>query len=169
MHIILNVHSSDAHFNGNCDYAIVELTPARAELVRSRVALARQVRQQDSDLYELCFFGSPAEFFDHSILDACQNAAASGPDPDQAARDWLTAFEQTEYAVVPAGVDFIAHEAQRTESDHVVLRVSGSSRRPEFVIAWTASPKNSDIDVSTADFPFTTMEELLAATDQSAA
>jgi hypothetical protein len=73
MHIILNTHSSHAEYNADCDYAIVELTPALAEEIRRRVALASEARQQDSDLYELYFWGSTAEFFDHAILDTCQD------------------------------------------------------------------------------------------------
>jgi len=166
MHIILNAHSSNEHYNGDCDYAIVDLTPALAEQIRRRVALARQAGQQDDDLYELYFWGSTAEFYDHSILDACEEAAAAAhvPDPDQAARDWLADFEQREYAVVPEGVDFTAHEAQRTEVDQMVVRCSPSSHRPEFEIAWTASPKHSDVYVTTCELPLTAMEELLAAT-----
>ena len=167
MHIILNAHSSDENYNGNCQYAIVDLTPALAERIRRRVALACQAGQQDDDLYELYFWGSTAEFYDNNILDACQDAAAAtahGPDLDQVARDWLTGFEGREYAVVPEGVDFTAHEAQRTEFDQVIIRCSPSSHRPEVEIAWTASPKHSDVTVTTCELPLKAMEELLAAT-----
>ncbi len=165
MHLILNAHSSDENYNGDCDYAIVDLTPALAEEIRRRVALARQAGQQDNDLYELYFWGSTADFYDHNILDACQEAAAaaSGPDPDQAARDWLDDFERREYAAVPAGIDFTVHEAQRTECDQVIIRCSPSSHRPEFEIAWTTIPRHSDVYVTTCDLPLTAMEELLAA------
>ncbi len=171
MHLILNAHSSNPHYNSDCDYAIVELTPALAERIRSRVALASEARQQDSDLWEIYFWGSTAEFFDHNILEACQDAvvAAGGPDPNQAALDWLTSFEGREYAVVPDGVDLNAHEPQRTECDQMIIQVSPSSLRREFSIIWTASPKHSDIDVTTGELPLAAMEELLAATAQPAA
>jgi hypothetical protein len=166
MHIIFAVHSSHEEYNADCDYAIVDLTPALAEQIRRRVALARQAGQQDNDLYELYFWGGTAQFYDHNILEACQDAAAtaaSGPDPDQAARDWLADFEQREYAVVPEGVDFNAHEAQRTEVDQMIVRCSPSPHRPEFEIAWTASPKHSDVYITTSELPLTAMEDLLAA------
>lgn len=169
-YLILNAHSSDENFNGDCDYAVVELTPALATQIRRRVALARKAGQQDSDLWEIYFWGSTAEFFDHEVLDACQEAvAATGKRRrSKAARDWLTAFEQREYAVVPAGVDLNAHEAQRTECDQMIVRCSPSSNRPEFQIAWTAIPKHSDVDVTTGELPLKVMEELLAATAQHA-
>lgn len=130
MYLIFNTHSSNEHYNGDCDYAIVDLTPALAAQVRHRVAPARQAGQQDDDLNELYFWGSTAQFYDHNVLEICQDAAAAaahGADPDQAARDWLTDFEQREYAVVPEGVDFAAHEAQRTEVDQMIVRCSPSS------------------------------------------
>jgi hypothetical protein len=133
-------------YNGGCDYAIVDLTPQLAERIRRRVTLASEAGQQDNDLYELYFWGGSAEFFDHDVLDGCQNAvaAAGGPDPYLAARDWLADFEGREYAVVPAGVDLNAYEAQRTECDLMIIQVSRSSPRTEFSIIWTASPKHAD-------------------------
>ena len=75
MNIILTTHSSNEPYNGDCDYAVVELTPALIEQIRSRVALARNAGQEDSDLYELYFWGSTSEFYGHAIVDACQEAA----------------------------------------------------------------------------------------------
>ena len=166
MHLILNTHSSNEHYNGDCDYAIVELTLALAERIRNRTALAGEARQHDSDLWELYFWGSTAEFFDHNIVDACQEAiaAAGGPDPDQAARDWLADFEGRDYAVVPDGVNLDVHEAQRTECDQMIIQVSPSPLRMEFSIIWTATPKHSDVDVTTSEMPLAVMEELLAVT-----
>ena len=127
--------------------------------------MAREARQQDSDLYELYFWGSPAQFYDQDILDACQEAIAAvgGRKRKRAARDRLADFERQEYAVVPDGVDFNAHEAQRTECGQAILRVSPASHQPEFEIAWTAIPKHSDVYVTTHDLPLKVMEELLAA------
>ncbi len=171
MHLILNAHSSNEHYNGNCDYAIVELTPALVKRIHRRVAVARQAAKQDSDLYELYFWGSSAEFFDHNILDACQEAVTTTGRRrrDRAARDWLDAFEGREYAVVPDGVDLNAHEAQRTECDQMIIRISRCSPREEFSIIWTASPKYADLDVTTSELPLAAMEELLATTAQPAA
>ncbi|MGA2255890.1 MAG: hypothetical protein ABSG53_14685 [Thermoguttaceae bacterium] len=163
MYLILNAHSSNEHYNAGCDYAVVDLTPALAEQIRSRVALARKARQKDADLWELYFWGGTPDFHDHAILDACQDAAAaSGLDPDNADCDWLTEFELQEYAVVPMGVDLNVHERQRTECDQMIIQISPSPLRREFSIIWTASPKYADLDVTTAELPLTAMEELLA-------
>ena len=76
MHLILNAHSSNPDYSGDCDYALVDLTPALAKRIRSRVALARQAGQHDNDLYELCSWGSSAEFYDYTLLEACEKAIA---------------------------------------------------------------------------------------------
>ena len=118
MKIILETHSSDSEYNGDCDYAVVDLTPIVVQRIRQRVELARQARQQDDDLYELFFWGSPAEFYDSSLLDACDKAlaaAAEESDADQAVRDWLADLEQNGHALLPAAVDLDIHEAQRVE------------------------------------------------------
>ncbi|MEI8376776.1 MAG: hypothetical protein WCJ35_28510 [Planctomycetota bacterium] len=169
MHLIINTHSSNDHYNGDCDCAIIELTPALAEQIRSRVALARKARQQDNDLYELYFWGSTAEFYGQDVLDTCQEAvaaAARGRGRNRAVRKWLAELEQREYAVVPDGVDFSAHEPQRTELDQMILRVGPSSHRLEYAVAWTTSPKHSDVYVTTSELPIAVMDELLAETVQ---
>ena len=56
------------------------------------------------------------------------------------------------------------YEAQRTELAQMIVHCSPSSRRPEFKFGWTASPKNSGVDVTTAELPLAVMEELLAGT-----
>lgn len=165
MHLILNAHSSNADYSGDCDYAVVDLTPALAERIHSRVALAREARQHDSDLYEMFFWGGTAEFFDYKLFDACQEAIATAGRRrrNKAARNWLADFEGREYAVVPAGVDLNAHEPQRTECDQMIIQVSPSPLRMEFSVIWTASPKYADLDVTTGELPITAMEELLVA------
>ena len=165
MHLIFNTQSSNEHYDGGCDYAIIELTPALAEQIRNRVAQARKASQQDSDLDELYFWDSTAEFYGQDVLDTCQEAvaaAARGRGRSRAARNWLAEFEQREYAVVPDGVDFTSHEPQRTELDQMILRVGPSSHRLEYAIAWTTSPKHSDVYVTTSELPIAVMEELLA-------
>ena len=84
--------SSNADYSGDCDYALVELTPGLIDQVRRRVELARQAGQQDNDLYEIYFWGGTAEFYDGELLEACQEAVAGG---DEAGQEWLTSWRRT--------------------------------------------------------------------------
>jgi hypothetical protein len=148
MKILLDTQSTDPDFNGDCDYAVVDMTPALAQQIHHRVELARQAGRQDDDLCELYFWGGTAEFYDSSLFDACQDAVAAsadGSDADQAVRNWLADLDHNGHAVLPEGVDLTAYTAQRTECDQFIVRCSPSSHNPTFEIAWTAIPKHSDV------------------------
>jgi hypothetical protein len=155
--IVLSTESTDPDFNGDCDYAVVQLTPELVERVRRRVELARQAGDKDDDLCELQFLGGTEEFHDSGLPEACQNAVAVAKG-DEAARQWLAGLEQDGHALVPPTVDLAACQPQRTEYDRMEVRCSPSSPNPRYEIAWSASPKHSDVCVTTRDLPLTTLE-----------
>lgn len=155
--IVLAVTSTNPEFDDKCDYAVVQLTPALVDQVRRRVELAREAGGQDDDLYELYFWGGTAEFYGGDLVDACQEAAAT----DQAAQDWLTRLEQDGHALVPPAVDLAACESQWTEVDQMVVRRCPPSSDPRYEIAWTASPKHTDVYVTTRDLPLAALENYL--------
>lgn len=147
MHLLFTTCSSNEHSNGELDYAVVEMTPALLAEIRRRVELARQIQRQEDDLYELSFWGGTGEFYDHRLLEACEEAVeAAHPDT---VGEWVTDFEQQGYAVLPAGVQLSQHEAQRTECDQIVLCCRPSLPEPTFELFWSASPKHMDITVTT--------------------
>jgi hypothetical protein len=148
--IILATNSTDENFNGDCDYAVVQLTLELVDQVRRRVELARQAGCQDDDLCELYFWGGTAEFYDSGLLDACQDAVAG----DQAVQDWLTALEQNGHALMPPAADLASCQPQRTECDQMVVRRCPS----RYEIAWTASPRHTDVCVTTRDLPLAALE-----------
>ena len=164
MPILLETHSTDLEFNGDCDYAVVDITPALVELVRQRVALARQAGQQDPELWELYFWDNSAEFYDSDLIDACEQATAAtagATDPDQAARNWLVDLEHNGHALVPDNVDLTMRESQRVECRQAIVRSHFSDRKAEFELAWTAIPKHSDVCVTTRNLPLATLEGYL--------
>ena len=170
MHLIFNAHSSDEHYNGDCDY---RSSNSRRNLPRKSATALPWPTMPGSEtaiFYELYFWGTTADFYDHSILEACEEAAARGPDPAQAACDWSTDFEQQEFAVVPVGVDLDAHEPQRTECEQMLIRRSPPCSRPKYEVCWTAIPKHSDVYVTTGNLSIADMDALLASnTPRSAA
>ena len=111
MTIVLGTHSTNPEFNGDCDYAVVQLTPWVMDQIRQRVELARQAGHQDNDLYELYFWGGRAEFYGCELVEACQEAVGA----DQAAQDWLTGLEQNGHALMPPTVNLATCEIQRIE------------------------------------------------------
>jgi len=117
--IVLETSSSNPDYSGDCDYALVELTPELVNQVRRRVELAGQAGQQDNDLYEIYFWGGTAAFFDGDLVDACQAAVAGG---DEAGQEWLNGLERVGHALVPPAADLAACQPQRTECDHYVAK-----------------------------------------------
>jgi hypothetical protein len=161
MKIILNTHCTNPDFNGDCDYAVVDLSPALVEHIRHRIGLAGQAGQQDNDLYELYFWGGMADFYSYDLVEACEERvaqAAEATDPDQAAQDWLAGLDEKGHAMLPAGLDLSRHEPQRTECDQMIIRRSPPCPEPRFEIAWTTIPKHSDVYVTTSDLPLEAFE-----------
>jgi hypothetical protein len=156
--IIVSTSSTNPEFNGDCDYAVVELTPALVEQIRQRAMLAREIRQQDNDLYEMYFWGSTAEFYSNRLLGACEEAVA---------QDWLNHLEQDGYALVPPGVNVEALESERTECDQIIIRCSPSACNLEFEVAWTTMPKHSDVNVTTRDLPLSAIDAYLRSSTEA--
>ena len=77
MHILLETESTNPEFNGECDCAVVAVTRALVRQIRQRVRQARRLGRDDADLCELYFWCGTAQFFDSTLLDACQQAVAA--------------------------------------------------------------------------------------------
>ena len=152
--VVLATDSTSPEFNGDCDYAVVRLTPEVVDMVRRRVELVRQAGGQDDSLYELSFWDGTAEFYDSDLVDTCQAAFAD----ETAAQEWLDGLEQEGHALVPAGTDLAALQPQRTECDQMAVQCSPLSRDPHYEIAWSANPKHSDVCVTTHDLPLAALE-----------
>ena len=152
--IVLATDSTNPEFSGDCDYAVVRLTPEVVDLVRRRVELAQQAGRQDDSLYELSFWDGTAEFYDSDVVAACQ-AAVGG---DKAAQEWLGGLEREGHALVPGGADLATCKPQRTECDQMAVRCSPLSSDPHYEIAWSANPKHSDVCVTTKDLPLKALE-----------
>jgi len=163
MKIIFHTHSDTPEYNGDCDCAVVDITPALVEQIQHRVKLAQKAFQEDDDLYELYFWGSTAEFYDHRLLEACEEAVAAataGDDDtkDAAVRAWSDTLDQNEYAHLPEGVDLQAHEIQRTDCDQLIVRRLPKPAGSDFEITWLAMPKHTDIYITTSDLPLSALE-----------
>ena len=140
MKILLNTRSNNPEYNADCDCAVVDLTPSLLHQIRCRVEMARQILSQDSDLYELYFWGGTADFYSYGLVEACEAAGAAA---------WLTDLEQAGHGALPGAVDLGAHEIQRTECDQMIVRSMPTPEGPAFEVAWVTIPKHTDIYVTT--------------------
>ena len=141
-------------FNGDCDYAVVRLTPELVDLVRRRVELARQAVARTTT-----FTSSTSGAVRRSSTAAtCWTPARKPWQTDQAAQDWLAGLEQNGHALVPPAADLAACQPQRVGVRPDGRPGSPSSSDPEYEIAWTASPKHTDVYVTTRDLPLAALE-----------
>ena len=153
MYLILMTHSSNSEYNGDCDLAVVELTPGLLDEIRARVSLAHEARRKDADLYELHFWGSTVDYFAHDLIDACWEAVAARTmdgDANQAAQDWVANLEHSGHAVLPEGVDLSQFEVQRTECDRMVVAI-GAGKCSDRDVSRKTIPKHTDIYITTWD------------------
>ena len=168
MKIIFHTRSDTPEYNGDCDCAVVDMTPALFEQIQRRVKLAEEAFRQDDDLYELYFWGGTAEFYDHRLLDACAEAIAADMKDDTDAKDaavvaWSDVLDQHGYAILPEGIDLDAQEIQSTEIDQMIVRRLPNPAGSDFEITWLASPKHADIYVTTSDLPLNALDAQTAA------
>jgi hypothetical protein len=163
MNIIFQTRSDCAEYNADCDCAVVEITPALLAESRRRVEIARKAAVEDSFLYELYFWDGTAEFYDHTLIDACVvavHAATEGVEAAKtaAANAWLAELEKRGYARLPEGVNLAKHTAQATECDQMIVRATPIAPVRQFQIAWLTSPKHTDLYVMTDELPFAALE-----------
>ena len=152
MKLILNTHCTPPECNGDCDYAVLDVMPELLELVRRRMEIAKAAYQKDSDLFEIYFWDYRLDFYNSSLIDACQEAIAPTKmaSADEAAKTWIDRLETGGYAELPDGVDLVAFTPQRTECDQMVVRhCSTSDGQPVFEVAWIVIPKHTDSYVVT--------------------
>ena len=157
MKIVIDTFSTNPEFNGDCDYAAVDVTPELLAQLQRRAALARQMRAQDDRLYELYFWDSPAYFYDATSLD----------DVLVSNKELGESLTNEGYAPLPRHVQLDPHgdeepQPQRTECNQTIVRICSDEART-IEIAWTTIPKHSDVYVTTRDIPLETLEALVAA------
>lgn len=124
--LILNTYSSNEHYNGDCDFAIVEVDPFLARKILSRHHAFLFARRQDENACLL-------EFHDH------------GP---QYARhdDKYDVIENGEdFAELPESVKVSDDDLQRTECDRMCIDWDS--------VFWRCYPKHSDVRIETRCIP----------------
>jgi hypothetical protein len=134
MRIVLTAVSSNSEFNGNCDLALVDLTPAYARRIMSRMKAILSLAAADPALSECHYWDSQAEYFEA---------------PREGNQSELLLPAGDTHRVLDAASDLPERLRQRVEYRHLVISVSGG----EAEISWRASPKNVPIYVETNPLP----------------
>jgi len=142
MKLILETTSSDENYNGDCDYATVELTPNLAKLALRRIKALKQIHEQDDQIWEMYFWDDSSVFFEgHDELESFTDA------------------ETGEACVFSRNVPFHAAAEFKVPADHIQRTECNQMIVREEEIAWTAIPKHSSVYVTTMPIPLTLLEK----------
>jgi hypothetical protein len=164
MQIVLRTFSTNSDYNTFCDCAVIEVTPQLLDVVRQRVAIARQALLQDKELWELYFWDGGPDFYDSDFLDACDAAdvaatATANEEPDPVV--WSDQLTANGYLPLPDGAGLQAYEPQRIEIPQMIVRCSPGQNGFEFEVAWIATPKHTDLYITTEAVPLPVLERFI--------
>lgn len=162
MRLLLKTTSTNPEYDGDCRCAVLDLTPERVAQITAHVKVARQAAEASDALWDLYFWGDGPTFHDQKLIDACDEAAGGnvGVNPG----DWERRLQTKGVLTLPDGVDLERFEAQRTECDQQIVRCQRVGGRLAFDIAWTASPKHTDLYVTTEAIPLDELASTTAST-----
>jgi hypothetical protein len=142
MKLISRVSCADEAFG--CDYVLIDLTQALAQLALKRISALCDVKRVDTDLYEMRYWDYHTEYFSPWAAEGqgCGDTLAEAIEQSPAiAGDWMAA---------PA--DFVVPEplVARMECRRMVVL--------EDAIFFAAILKHTDFTVSTGELPLGTLE-----------
>lgn len=144
MILILSTSSSDENFNGDCDYAVVNLTPELARLAISRIDMVRKAKAKDKGVYSIDFRDYSAGYVGFSekveeLLEACPTIPRSD----------IRHAEK---------VDIPEEAYQSTIADTMVAT--------DDEVSWETIPRHSNVTVETAGLPLRYLEALAGTTSR---
>ena len=160
MRLLLKVTSSNEYNNGECEYALVDLTPDLATLALGRIAALRDQKTVDPNIVETyywayfaaCYFSPYAGL----AVDDMEAEGASIPLGDLLHE---LQIEDKEIVCAPASFQVPPGLVAAVECEQMIVY--------EASIAFTAIPKHASFRVQTAEIPLGTLEA--AATRASTA
>jgi hypothetical protein len=140
MKIALGTCSSDPDFNAGCDFALVDLTPACAERILSRMRALHNLAESDHSLHEAHYWDAEAAYFETTLDDEIDEQLEPAHDT---------------YVVLDEGIEVPAEAFKGVEYTHMVVSVIGD----ELEVSWRASPKSASLYVESNPLPKSLIEE----------
>lgn len=142
--LILSTTSSNEHWNGDCDYAVVQVDNVLANKVWIRQRLFEKIKLADSNLYKMYFWDWDPAFFspymyklDPGFTDEFEKRLNDAGNGDI----WTMpdTFEIPKEAFV------------KVECTQMIVREDG--------VAWVTIPKHSSVYVTTVEIPYNMLKE----------
>lgn len=149
MRIFLRTFSTNEDWNGDCDYAVVDVTPELAAIALRRVNRLNRIQAKDDPLVEMYYWDHSAVYF------ACF--------------DWFEEIEDPQTRELVSGI--IWNGDPWIETSHVEIPESAIPRTEgkqmivrDDAIAWACYPKHSDVQITTAEVPLDVLKQALQST-----
>ncbi len=150
--IVLRTYTSTPDDYGRCECAVLRVTAELVDRIRKRAEIALRARDEDPLLYELYFWNNELQYYDDSLISACEEMDD----------DFVTEFQNQGRALLAGGVDLDSFEPLSTECDQMIVRVVDALDNANAEVAWTAAPKHSDTYVTTEAVTLDELERHLA-------
>ena len=150
MRIVLRVSSSNEHCNGECEFALLDLTPELARLAIGRIATLREQKNRDPDIDEVYYWAYFAEYFS-----PWEDLASPGNEREgtkvmlEGMLDELS-IEEKEIVYVPETFQVPPQLIARVECEQMVARLDS--------IVFMATPKHASYYVQTVELPLAMLE-----------
>jgi len=150
--VVLKVTSSNEHYNGGCEYALLDLTPDLASLALRRIAVLKEQRNLDPDIDETYYWA----YFVDCYFDPWAESAEDekeGKGTSSAVGDMLEELKIEDNGVVSVPENFHVAPSQdaAVECEQMVVRSDA--------VAFMAIPKHGSVRVETGEIPVAILEE----------
>ncbi len=134
---LMRAHSSNPDYSGDCDYAVIDVTPDLAARMAARHDALVAAKAADPDLYETTYWHYACKFFRYS--DAADEALG-----------------REDFVPFPDGLSVPEEDFQRTDCDRMVVAEGG--------VRWECYVKHADPTptIDTARLPIDLIRKLAA-------
>jgi len=154
----LKAYCSNEHYNADCDFAFVDLTPEYVDRILKYHAAFEKAQREFRDLDQMDFWDPSAVFVSYSALSGDELADEGGRTPADDLYDHEMAIDEESGWSKP--IEVKEEHCQRTEIDQLVIRHD--------CVKWTAYPKHCDFVVDTASISIEELRRLAAEMSVSA-
>lgn len=119
MKIVTRTYTSNEHWNGECDYALIDLTPELAKKIAMRRKLLLDIKERDPEISRIQFYDTSASFYERHY----NESRPYPPEFDEA----LELSDSDDYAEIPETVDMSFLEKDRNDKGELIHDVKATA------------------------------------------
>jgi hypothetical protein len=156
MRLVLKVSSSNEHWNGGCEFALVEVAPELADLALARIAALNTQKSANPDIDETYYWA----YFVKCYFDPWANVASAEKEVEAASLALAAMLDELqiqrkEVVIVPESFQVPPSQLAVVECEEMIVRHDA--------IAFMAIPKHAGFYVQTVEIPVSTLRAAAAS------